>query len=861
MKRIFTLVLATVLITTQYIFAVPAYPNPINYTLPDGSQLTIQLRGDERINWAETLDGFTLLRNSDGFFEYATLNEIGDLVPSGIRVNDMPKRTSSEQNFVHSLQRRLMFSEYQIEAKFQLRRTVYDVLRRSATENPQQISGSVRIPVILVGFSNRPFTRTVEDFYMLFNQLDYTLHGAAGSVRDYFLDVSYGAFDLQADIFGPFNLPNTSAFYASGSNARLMARQAVDSAYLNGGIDFSIYHYHYEIVNGIPTRTLSAVHLIFAGHCAAVTGSVNDIWSEQWALDVARTYNGTRIFWYSSSSEFRGATGTNLATIGTIVHELGHSLLDWPDTYSVIGFVPTNCVDLATWCVMAAGSWNGPVVGGRRDGSVPARPSAWLLVNAGWVPEITLSTPQDVTIPNPLQTGRVYRINTTTSGEYFLLENRQRIGWDAFIPSSGMIIYHVDRTPGALADWDENAVTGRCNQRRLYIKQAGCALTNGCQGGGWNRANDVWPRGGFTEFTDNSIPSSLSWVGENTNKPVTEITHNEIARTISFAFMGGELPPPIYSITLSQTETHIFDTVIFGCDEYELTPLNVIITNTGNQPTGMLDIALSGTNADNFTLSRRANVPSIEVDSTYNFTVLPNRFLDVGSYVASITVSGENDISEKFDVSFTVKDTTTPPPLPVYSITLSQTETHIFDTVIFGYDEYKLTPLEVTITNTGNQPTGMLTIELIVPIPNAEDFIFSRTSISNIAVDSTDNFTVVPRTGLAVGTHQGEILVHSDNEIHESFSVSLTVNQATSISYFEKSAIFNVFPNPVTDGKLIVEISDNIRSTAIQIYDLLGNLVLTRPINRPRTELDISHLPNGAYVVRIGQKTVRIIKQ
>ena len=529
MKPIFILLFATALVATQQIFAVPAYPNPINYTLPDGTEITIQLRGDEWLNWAETPDGFTLLRNSEGFFEYATLNELGDLALSGVRVNDMSRRTSGEQDFLHTLERGLMFSEFQIERKLEFRRIRDEFLQEDAGEGLQRVSGSVRIPVVLVGFSNRPFTRSRAEIQMLFNQLNHTGTGIVGSVRDYFLDVSGGQMDLQAEILGPFTLPNTIEFYAGSSgtaNTRLMATQAVDLAFQNGA-NFSTFHT--RMVGGV--RTLSTVHLIFAGHCrAAGAAAGHNIWSHRWVLSTARTYNGVRIWDYCTSPEYRGLSGTLPGTIGTAVHELGHSILGWPDSYSVVSNPINRCVDLGDWCVMASGVWLGNPAASR-----PSRPSAWFVVDAGWTPEILLSTSQNVT----MQTGTVFRINTTTTNEYFLLENRQRVGWDALIPASGMLIYHVDRTSGANSDWNNNRILSNCNRRRLYIKQAGCATANGCAA---NRQNDVWPRAGFTEFTDNSTPNARSWAGANTNRPVTNITHNAIAGTVSFMFMP---PPPI----------------------------------------------------------------------------------------------------------------------------------------------------------------------------------------------------------------------------------------------------------------------------------------------------------------------------
>ncbi|MDR0437815.1 MAG: hypothetical protein LBH22_05885, partial [Bacteroidales bacterium] len=171
---------------------------------------------------------------------------------------------------------------------------------------------------------------------------------------------------------------------------------------------------------------------------------------------------------------------------------------------------------------------------------------AWAVVNAGWVPEITLSheTPQlDITLPNPFDEGIVYRINTKlTNGadnlnEYFLLENRQRVGWDTHVPgvpsgNGGMLIYHIDRPQS----WG-NCVNCDPNRRRNYIKQAGCGMLSNCS---HNRQFDPWPQPQLekTEFTDNSVPNSLSWAGIPTEQPITDIERNAAEGTVSFRFLA-----------------------------------------------------------------------------------------------------------------------------------------------------------------------------------------------------------------------------------------------------------------------------------------------------------------------------------
>ena len=58
-----------------YLMAEPADPTPVKITQTDGSQLTVQLIGDEFFHYYQTTDGMVIGLNSSGIFEYATLNK------------------------------------------------------------------------------------------------------------------------------------------------------------------------------------------------------------------------------------------------------------------------------------------------------------------------------------------------------------------------------------------------------------------------------------------------------------------------------------------------------------------------------------------------------------------------------------------------------------------------------------------------------------------------------------------------------------------------------------------------------------------------------------------------------------------
>lgn len=96
---------------------VPADSRPITIQQPNGKMLTFILRGDERISWGETLDGYTLLYNENGFFEFACVDDNKNLVPSGILACNQNERDEQEKNFLETIKPKLFFSKKQIEQR------------------------------------------------------------------------------------------------------------------------------------------------------------------------------------------------------------------------------------------------------------------------------------------------------------------------------------------------------------------------------------------------------------------------------------------------------------------------------------------------------------------------------------------------------------------------------------------------------------------------------------------------------------------------------------------------------------------------------------------------------------------------
>ncbi len=93
----------------------PAYTGLIQYQQPSGQIIEIYLKGDERIKYAETTDGYTILSNTDGEYFYATLDKKGDMIISDISVSPIESRSQEEITFLNNTPKNLSFSDKQIE--------------------------------------------------------------------------------------------------------------------------------------------------------------------------------------------------------------------------------------------------------------------------------------------------------------------------------------------------------------------------------------------------------------------------------------------------------------------------------------------------------------------------------------------------------------------------------------------------------------------------------------------------------------------------------------------------------------------------------------------------------------------------
>jgi M6 family metalloprotease-like protein len=527
MRKLF--VLATLLllgsrILVEPLFAVTAYPYPVQITQRDGTLLTIIMQGDEKVKWAKTLDGYTLVYNSKGVYEYASLDAAGDLIPSGIKATEVQGRSLTELSFLAKTPKSLFFSASQVS----IMKQAWNTLKSGNPEKAFPTTGSRKLLCILIGFTDLAFTKTQTDFQNLFNQVSYSVDGATGSVKDFFWECSYNQLSLAVDVAGPFTASNTMAYYgANVSGIRgndIRPRELVTEA-----VNLANPTTNYADYDNDGDGTVDGIYVIFAGYGEEYSGvSTDAIWSHAWSIPTV-TLDGKTISRYSCSPELRGNSGTGLTRIGVICHEFGH-VLGAPDFYDTDYTDGGQFSGTGQWDLQANGSWN-------NGGTTPAQPNPYTKIYVySWASVTTVSSQANLTLLNAAQNSNsFYRFNTTTTGEYFLMENRQQVGFDTYLPGHGLLIFHVHKD---ISSYGIN--TSHPQMMYPVCADAGTEPNSTPTSYGTiNGAGCPFPGTGLkTEFTDATIPSQKSWAGALTDSPITNIVEYPGPKTVSLCFMG-----------------------------------------------------------------------------------------------------------------------------------------------------------------------------------------------------------------------------------------------------------------------------------------------------------------------------------
>ena len=497
--------------------AIPAKPGQTRLlTLADGTTVSARLVGDEFCHYWMGQDGKAYKATADGY-------EAVDL--QAVRSRAGVKRSAANKQRASRLRQAKKEGTY------------------------GNYTGKKKGIVILVNFKDVKFKATRADYDNIANTPNYNSGQFKGSMYDYFYAQSEGRFELNFDVVGPYTLSQNMSYYGSndqdGNDKRpgAMVIEAVKAA--NAEVNFADYDWDGD-------GYVDQVYVVYAGQGEATGGAESTIWPHAYSLTEEAYYgdgsgkqwlDGVYVDTYACGNELNGSGKTD--GIGTMCHEFSHCL-GYPDFYDIDY---SGGQGMAEWDLMASGSYNG-------DGYLPAGYTAYERWMAGWTQPIELTSTQTVEGMKALQEGgEAYIIyNKGNSNEYFILENRQHVGWDAGLPGKGMLIVHVDYDANV---WQYNQPNDDpAHQRMTWIPADNQYQYYTYMGSKYytleGMATDTYPHGNVKAFGKSTTPAAKLY-NKNTDgtyyldTSVEDITQNADG-TIGFRFVAtGNVAPPTFS--------------------------------------------------------------------------------------------------------------------------------------------------------------------------------------------------------------------------------------------------------------------------------------------------------------------------
>jgi immune inhibitor A len=415
----------------------------------------------------------------------------------------------------------------------------------------------------------------------------YPRHPTDRTLKNYYQEVSYGKVDIvTADLPSAIGWAQAGNRYDSycrpdgihdngfgpfpeNSQGLVMdAIRAVDPV-----VDFS----QYAVDGEVPY-----IFVVHAGVGAEFSGDPSLIWSHEWLLSDETGQDGcwadgVKIDLYVMVPELNGdpngyafspPVGPYPPTVGVIVHEFGH-LLGLPDEYDY-GYESDGT---GFYSPMARGNWGMWYPNPKFPdylmflGNSPTHFDAWSKCRLGFVTPCAVDpgAPLPVILEPVERSPAVYRMDVPGSGgkEYFLLENRQPIGFDQgliFITGPidplhpqpgphGLAIWHIDDTvltrnywrPNEAQNWKEFRSEG---WKRAWTGESHYGISLIQADDQWHLEHTAYAGGdpcdlypgalGATRFSSDTRPNSSSyyfWPGSEPRYGWSGATVARIAET------------------------------------------------------------------------------------------------------------------------------------------------------------------------------------------------------------------------------------------------------------------------------------------------------------------------------------------
>ncbi len=374
-----------------------------------------------------------------------------------------------------------------------------------AFEKPRYVTGSHTVVVVMVDFDGMAGTKDKAYF-------ENILFGNTGSMKRYFEEASYGKFTLTGAVATPgwVRMPHSYEWYKAQDEPTILAEEALNAT--DSYIDYSQYD-----ADGNGAIGFGELHV-----CIITAGP--ETWvpnGESWSyiLWPYKQYFPHDVFLDGKKLGVGYFECQESSGMGAYAHEFGHEL-GLADLYD--SKHSSNALGL--WEMMCIGNW-------ACNSISPTHMTSYYKAQLGWL------SPQyaDANVNSyPLRAVEMFpdalRLNIS-SCEYFLVENRERVGFDSCLPGEGLLILHIDES----VVWPYSA----CATHKLVDIEEADNFGLDQNGADQGSATDTWYKEnafGKMGFTTSSEPSSEAYTGNCTYWAITNISSPKTNMT--FALSG-----------------------------------------------------------------------------------------------------------------------------------------------------------------------------------------------------------------------------------------------------------------------------------------------------------------------------------
>ena len=551
------------------------------FAQPDGTVVEIHGRGDEFHAVFETTEGYAVVFSpGDKSYYYAAQADDGrDLVPSPLRVGQgdpatlgIPRHLRADPVLTRdraAKRREKWEAGTRTGERWKNRKSALQAATARATgatsidapalEGPAlappayETTGTKVGLCLLIDFSDDPATIARTNIVDFCNGDAYAGFGNNGSVKQYYQDVSDGLLTYTNIVTAYIRMTQPKSYYNDtskdcGEQGILLIKDAI-------AILKALPNYATEIAPQFAALTADgsgnavACNVFYAGGNGGVWNF--GLWPHSWALNDGFYYTPEPLTDDIAVLNYQITNIGDALELGTFCHENGHMLCDYPDLYDY----DYDSRGAGLYCLMAFGSL----------GANPVQPCAYLKRASGWATTLELTGTSTLTASlsaSGAGFNTFYRFaKPGTPTEYYLVENRQKTGRDAFLPASGIAIWLIDE----LGDHDNQSLaynTTHANYEVTLMQADGLWHLQSYQN--YGDAQDLFFSGNAASsyqnaFSNFTIPdarwwdgtySGINWSAFSANAATMTFAVNPVALSV---ISSSPLPEGAFGVSYSQS--------------------------------------------------------------------------------------------------------------------------------------------------------------------------------------------------------------------------------------------------------------------------------------------------------------------